>query len=123
MPHVNGAITEFGRRIGLPALRLAGDRPVQLSLEGMGVLFLERLDDDLLLYLARPFPPHEQRVFRRALALCRHEHTRPFLVRPALYAESMLLFLMRVPGRELTAALLEKAIPLLSRLQDEALTV
>jgi type III secretion system chaperone SycN len=114
-------IAEFGRRMGLPSLALEGDTPVQLHIEGMGSLFLEAAGEDILLYLARDFPPHDRDAPRRALALCRSGLARPFPVQAGLYKHNTLVFLTRFTPKTFSLQGLEQAVPVLARLLDEAL--
>ena len=114
-------IAEFGRRMGLPSLVLERDQPVQLHIEGMGSLFIEESEEDILLYLARGFPPHDRDAPRRALTLCRPGLARPFPVSAGLYKNDTLVFLTRFTPKTLSLQGLEQAVPVLARLLDEAL--
>jgi type III secretion system chaperone SycN len=116
-------IAEFGRRMGLPSLAPEGDKPVQLHIEGMGSLFIEEAGEDVLLYLARDFPPHDRDAPRRALALCRSALARPFPVQAGLYKDNTLVFLTRFTPKNFSLQGLEQAVPVLSRLLDEALNM
>ena len=116
-------IVEFGRRMGLPTLALERDKPVQLRLEGLGSLFIEELGDEILLYLAREFPLHDREAPRRALALCRHCLARPFPVYAGMYKDNTMIFLTRFSQKTFSLQNLEQAIPVLSRLLDEALHI
>ena len=114
-------IAEFGRRMGLPSLTMGRDKPVQLHIEGMGTLFIEEAGEEILLYLARAFPPHDRDAPRRALALCRPELARPFTVSAGLYKDNTLLFLTRFTTKTFSLQSLERAVPVLNRLLDESL--
>jgi type III secretion system chaperone SycN len=114
-------IAEFGRRMGLPTLAPERDQPVQLHIEGMGSLFIEETEEDILLYLARDFPPHDRGAPRRALALCRSGPARPFPVQAGLYKNNTLIFLTRFTPKTFSLQGLEQAVPFLARLLDEAL--
>ncbi|MDR2891984.1 MAG: type III secretion chaperone SycN [Deltaproteobacteria bacterium] len=117
-------ISEFGRRMGLPALDLERDKPIQLHIEGMGTLFLEKSNDNveaILLYLAREFPAHDHDVPRRALGLCGPDFTRPFPVYAGLYKDNILFFLTRFTQKDFSLQALEQAVLILSGLLDETL--
>ena len=115
-------IAEFGRRMGLESLAVTGDRPAQLNIEGLGSLFIEEAGEEILLYLAGDFPPHDREAPRRALALCRPEIARPFLVHAGLYKDHTLVFLTRFTAKTLSLQSLEQAVPVLARLLNEALS-
>ncbi|MDR0467150.1 MAG: CesT family type III secretion system chaperone [Deltaproteobacteria bacterium] len=114
-------IAEFGRRMGLPSLTLGRDKPVQLYIEGMGTLFIEEAGEEILLYLAGDFPPHDREAPRRALALCRCGPARPFPVHAGLYKDNTLLFLTRFSAAAFSLQSLEQAVPVLARLLDSSL--
>jgi type III secretion system chaperone SycN len=116
-------IAEFGRRIGLPSLTIERDKPAQLHIEGMGTLFIEEAGEDILLYLARDFPPYDRDAPRRALALCRPGLARPFPVYAGLYKNNTLVFLTRFTQKGFSLQGLEQAVPVLSRLLDEAMNM
>ena len=65
-------IAQFGQRMGFANLPLSPDGTVALEIEGMGRLYLEQRPEELLLYLARPVPPHDRDMPRRILALCHY---------------------------------------------------
>ena len=109
--------------MGLPNLELERDKPAQLFIEGMGMLFIEQAGEEILLYLARGFPSHDRDAPRRALALCRPGLARPFPVSAGLYKNNTLVFLTRFPPKSFSLQGLEQAVPVLSRLLDEALNV
>jgi len=113
-------IAEFGRRMGLESLALERDKPAHLHLDGLGSLFIEEAGEDILLYLARDFPPHDRDVPRRALALCRPGLPRPFPVYAGLYKSNTLMFLTRFTPKTFSLQGLEQAVPFLARLLDEA---
>ena len=115
-------IAEFGRRMGLPSLTMGRDTPVQLHIEGMGTLFIEEAGEEILLYLARGFPPHDRDAPRRALALCRPDLARPFPVHAGLYKSNTLVFLTRFTAKTFSLQALEQAVPVLARLLDESLS-
>ena len=114
-------IAEFGRRMGLWALAVTGDRPAQLYIEGVGSLFIEEVGEEILLYLAGDFPPHDREAPRRALALCRPDFARPFPVYAGLYKDNTLVFLTRFTTKTISLQDLERAVPVLARLLSEAL--
>ncbi|MDR1945585.1 MAG: hypothetical protein LBQ51_00215 [Desulfovibrio sp.] len=114
-------IAEFGRRMGLPDLRAEAGKPVQLHIQGMGTLFIEGVEDETPICLARSFPSHERGVLRRALELCRPGLSRPFPVYAGLYKQTTLVFLARFSPEQFSVQTLEQAVPVLSGLLDQAI--
>ena len=116
-------IAEFGQRMGLPALAVDQDKPAQLRIEGIGTLFIEYAGEEVLLYLARDFPPYDREALRRALVLCRSDLARLFPVYAGLYKDNVLVFLTRFDSKAFSLQGLEQAVPVLAGLLDEALNV
>ncbi|MDR3074051.1 MAG: type III secretion chaperone SycN [Deltaproteobacteria bacterium] len=113
-------IAEFIRRMGLPDLAFAPGKPVQLFIQGMGTLFIEDGEGEILLYLARSFPAHDRDVPRRALELCRPALARPFPVYAGLYKQTTLVFLTRFSRERFSVQSLEQTVAALSGLLDQA---
>jgi type III secretion system chaperone SycN len=120
--HADYVVAEFGRRMGLPDMSLDRDKPVQLHIAGMGTLFMESAEGEILVYLARNFPSHDREVPRRALLLCRPDRARPFPVYAGLYKENTLLFLTRFSEERFSVQSLEQAVIALSSLLDQAVS-
>ena len=115
-------IAEFGQRMGLPGLSMRRGEPVRLDMEGLGAFFLELGEnEEIMVYMARNFPSHDQEAPRRALALCRPGPARPFPVYAGLYKDTTLVFLTRFAEKDFSLQALEQAVPALARLLDEAL--
>jgi type III secretion system chaperone SycN len=106
--------------MGLPELSLK-DGKAQLRIQDMGTLFIEESKEEILVYLARDFPPYDREVPRRALALCRPGSARPFTVYAGLYKSSTLVLLTRFLKKNFSLQSLEQTVPALSRLLDQAL--
>ena len=65
-------LSEFGRRMGLPALAFTPGGLAALDVEHMGRLHLEKSGkpgaEELLIYLVLPCPVHDREAPERALA-------------------------------------------------------
>ncbi len=103
--------------MGLPGLSFNGGAPVALDVARMGRLYLEKRETgggtELLVYLARPCPPHDTDAPARALALCHYRHARPLPLSAGLHKEQLIV-LTRLGEREGTAARIEQAVLLLA---------
>lgn len=110
-------LNEFGRRMGLLGLNFGPDGLVALDVERMGRLHLERGGragaEELLLYLARPFPAHDREAPERALTLCHYRYPRPFPLSAGIHGEQLIM-LTRLTERDATAANMEKAVLMLA---------
>ena len=103
-------LNAFGMRMGLPGLAFSPQGLVALDVSGMGRLYFEKQQrhgrEELLVYLARPFPPHDSTLPERALALCHYRHAHAFSLTAGMKGDTLIL-LTRLPERQTTAALLE----------------
>ena len=106
-------LNELGRRMGLPGLAFSPQGLAALDVSGMGRLYFEKRQrhqvEELLLYLARPFPPHDSRLPERALAFCHYHHSHAFPLTAGIQDDTLIL-LIRLDQRQATAATLESAI-------------
>ena len=114
-------LNAFGLRMGLPGLAFSPQGLVALDVSGMGRLYFEKQqrhgEEELLGYLARPFPPHDSTLPERALALCHYRHARAFSLTAGMKGDNLIL-LTRLPERQATAALLEEAVMELARVMN-----
>ena len=105
-------LNAFGLRMGLPGLAFSPQGLVALDVSGMGRLYFEKQqrhgEEELLVYLARPFPPHDSTLPERALALCHYRHARVFSLTAGMKGDSLIL-LTRLPERLLEEVVMELA--------------
>ena len=114
-------LNAFGMRMGLPGLAFSPQGLVALDVSGMGRLYFEKQQrhgrEELLVYLARSFPPHDSTLPERALALCHYRHAHVFSLTAGMKGDTLIL-LTRLPERQTTAALLEEAVMELARVMN-----
>lgn len=114
-------LNAFGMRMGLPGLAFSPQGLAALDVSGMGRLYFERQqrrgEEELLLYLSRPFPPYDGTLPERALALCHFRHASAFPLTAGMKGD-ILILLTRLPERQVTAALLEDAVMELARVMN-----
>lgn len=115
-------LNAFGTRMGLPGLSFSPQGLAALDISGMGRLYFEKHqrhgEEEVLVYLARPFPPHDGALPERALALCHHRHARIFSLTAGMKGDSLIL-LTRLSERQATAPLLEEAVMELARVMNQ----
>ena len=104
-------ITEFGRRMGMPAFSLspAGLAALELA-ENAG-------ERELLVYLARAVPEYDVKAPRRVLERCHYRHADPMPLSGGVHKGNIVL-LTRFPERQATAAGIERAVQFLSGVMD-----
>lgn len=120
MTWVAQTIAEFGRTVGIEGLALDGNGLAQLALAGGGSLSLEAGEDELLVYMVRPVSPHDTDARLRALGLCRSDRPWQWPVQTGRHGEDGLIFLVRLPEREVSLSSLEQALDTLTRLHAAA---
>lgn len=116
MTWVAQTIADFGRTIGVDGLALDDKGLAHMGLGGGGSLSLEAVGDELLVYMMRPVPPHDTEAKLRALGLCRSDRPWKWPVQTGLRGDDGLIFLVRLPEREVSLSNLEQALDTLTRL-------
>ena len=116
MSWVDDVLSEFGQSMGLPNLAFGEGGVVRLSMERLGHLGIERLADEVLIYLLRSIPVGDPKHLRKALAVCHYNEGHPFMVQTGMRGDDQLVFLVRIPAREFTVQAIEQSIELLDRL-------
>ncbi|MCL2000315.1 MAG: CesT family type III secretion system chaperone [Planctomycetes bacterium] len=111
-------LADFGKRLGLSALTPGDSGAVELTIERVGRLGIEPAGDQVLLTLARPYPPHASRTAATALDLCHWREGHPWPVHAGVKGTEWLAFTVVVPLPEFDVPALEKALPYLSNLLD-----
>jgi type III secretion system chaperone SycN len=107
-------IEEFGNSMGMEGLALNRDGCLCLEFQEMGTLHMELTGERLLISLGRDLSPHDTDIFERALELCHFKHGHPLPVHAGCQKENRLLFMVKVPDRDLTLPLLEQILQTLN---------
>lgn len=115
-------LAEFGQSLGLPGLQWPQSGVLALDFDTRGTLFLEDRDDDLLIYLMRSItqPDRAMAILKTALQCCHYHQGLPYVVHPALRGETDLVFLTRLPSRDVTLPELERVMDTLTTLHAAA---
>ena len=121
MTWIDDALAEFGRSLGLETLEFNEQGVLSLAYEVSGDLYLERMENCLLIYLCRELQRPDGALFASALDVCHWRHNHAFPVNPALYENNQLVFSVRLREEDVTVPTLEEVIQLLNRLHDHAL--
>lgn len=118
---IEDVLTEFVRGLGLADYRWSvSDGLAAIAFDRRGTLYLEERPEVLLIYLSRRFDARERLRERlcQALRLCHYRHNWPYAVQVGLRDESQLVFLARLPIREVTRPALEQTLELLTLLHE-----
>ena len=117
---VDTTVNEFGQSLGLPELAFNSSGSLSLSIEGLGMLFMERGEGEVLVYIARSVPRFTEKVFQRALELCNPDRGHFTDVQAGLKGEDVLVFAVRLSDQEFSLHTINDAIRLLGGLHDHA---
>ena len=118
MSNIDLAISEFGQSMDMAGLKLDGDNLLSLQFASSGTLTLERFDDSLFVFLARPFDRFRGGFLEQALELCHPRHGHAFQPRAGLTTDEQLLFALRLDSRDVHLASLSQAVRFLLTLFD-----
>lgn len=111
-------LSEYGRGLGLPSLGFNDAGICSLRFDRLGDLFIERLQDSLLVYLVRYHGRFETEALVAALAVGHWSNNPPFPVNAAVSGESALMFSLTLSASELNLPTVERAVSFLGRLHD-----
>lgn len=111
-------IAEFGRRMGLGDLAAPGQGPLALDIAEVGRLYLEPGERELIVYLALPLAPYDERRLPAALGLGGYENRRTYPLACGLAGDNLLL-MTRLERNRVTAGELEIVADQLIKLARE----
>ena len=111
-------LNEFGRRLGMPGLELNENAAAGVTIEGLGVLTLERVEtpegqEELLVTLARPIESTEAARFGALLERLDWRRHPAFAFSAGLFRDRLILS-TRLNESAVTARMLENVLRALS---------
>ncbi|MCA8996317.1 MAG: CesT family type III secretion system chaperone [Planctomycetaceae bacterium] len=116
---MNGAdetIQEFGRTMGLQGLSFRTDNTLRLEFERMGNLYLEQLEEEILVSLVRRYDWPDASLMESLLDACSWRHDHPFDVSPGLHEDNQFVLTVRIPQNDFRLPRLEQAVSFLDQL-------
>lgn len=116
-------LNEFGRRLGMPGLGLNESAVAGVTIEGVGLLTLERIEtanseSELLVSLARPIKSTEALRYGALLERLDWRRHPPFAFSAGLFRDNLILS-TRLEESAVTAAMLENVLRALSDELDQ----
>ncbi len=119
MSALDTAIGDFGTLLGFDPGDLADREHVAFDIDGLGELHVEKRDETLVIYLARPISVGVDRLqlYRKALRAVHFENRLPARVQCAHHRDN-LIFVARHDAHEVTLPTLERTFELLIELHD-----
>ncbi|MBQ7739040.1 MAG: CesT family type III secretion system chaperone [Desulfovibrionaceae bacterium] len=123
---INNAISQFGQRMGLPALALDEHGLAALDVDGVGRIHLEMNNaenhNEFLIYLSTPVPPHDTDLPKRALNLAHYKHGHPYNISTGLNNDNLII-IASLTESEVTVQNLENAVIFLMNLSQKITSV
>ena len=121
MSWVDDVLADFGRSMGIEGLAFNDSNVVSLKFEVTGDLYIERMDDGILVYVMREIDRPSKEIYAAALELCHWRHNHPFAVNPALRGDRHLVFAVNLTEAEFSMPTMEQLLQFLGQLHDQAL--
>lgn len=118
MNWIHDVLRDFGRSMGIAGLGFDGNTVAGLAFERRGALFVERVDNAVLVYLARQTLSHDSTWPERALRLTHYREGHPLPIQVGLSGDDTLVFLARLEERAFSLPALEQTVTLLTELHD-----
>jgi type III secretion system chaperone SycN len=121
MRQSDALLREFGQSLGMDDLSWPESAVVALDFQRRGVLYLEELDEHLLIYLVKAFDSRDGRlaILQRALRACHYREGLPFAAQAALRGEDRLVFLVRLALSGVALPDLERVLETLTQLHEK----
>lgn len=120
MTSVHAAIEAFGNSLGIQRLAFNEAGVVRLAFETSGTLSIERVEGEVLVFLARRVEPVPDGILERALDLCHFRHGERLRPKVGLGREEELVFWVRASEVTVDVVSIEEALTLLLELHDLA---
>ena len=121
MPWIDNAVLDYGKNIGFEGLAFNERGVVNLQYESVGSLYFERVDNGLLIYVARQIERLEATHLRSALEVCHWKSQNSFPVNAALHKENVLVFSVMMNEEEVSVPTIEEVIRLLDNAFEQIL--
>jgi len=118
---IDAVINQFGDTMGIKELALNEEGILQLSFENAGELFLEKADNDILMYLLKKVEYTSANLFWSALSLCYGQESYPFKVNPICSRDNHIGFCIRHSENSFTLQSINQSIEFLTELHRKLL--
>ncbi len=120
MDSIERTVEIFGRQIDIEDLRFNGHKVICLDIDEIGKLFIERLKNGILVYLAMSIAAHDNDRLITALKLCHFKERFPVSVSAGHIASNRtLLLIIRFSDEDFSLPSLDMATELLFFLYEE----
>lgn len=119
MALLDTTMLEFGQSMGFSDLKFSENGIIQLQLEHLGDLYMERLDDNgVLVYVAQTMEHPELKHYRQALELCHPREEHEMSVNPGLFNDNGFIYSIRLDQEDCTVPNLNQGLDLLKKMHE-----
>ena len=120
---IQSVISEFGKKNGIKNLTFSQDHLIKLGIEGVGDLYIEEFENDLIIMLVKELEKSTLDVILKALTLCHYRQKNPCVVSASLFETNKLVFSVLFSREDFTKVNLDKSIEFLHKLHEQLLTL
>lgn len=120
MSWIDDVIADYGRSLGLPTLELNGTGVASLRFGSLGELFIEQLDEGVVMYLSQAHERPEPQTFVNAMTACHWDRNPPFSTNASLNGDQNLVFSVTLRESDVDVPTLERTVDYLGKLHNEA---
>ena len=121
MSLVSDVLADFGRSIGIEGLSFNDSNVASLKFEFIGDLYIEQVDENVLIYVMRQIDRPSKEIYSAALELCHWRHNHPFAVNAAIRGDRRLVFAVNLSEREFSVPVMDQLLQFFGQLHDQAL--
>lgn len=116
---IQSVISEFGKKNGIKNLTFSEDRLIKLGIEGVGDLYVEEFESDVIVMLVKELEKTSLDVILKALTLCHYRQRNIFIASAALFEANKLVFSIHFSREDFTKMNLDKSIEFLHKLHEQ----
>jgi len=114
-------LKEFSHQIGVEETHFKTGQTASFQFTEKGTLFVERIGDQMLVYLMRPIERIRKDHLIKALQLSHHTNHRPFFVRVSLRHKNQIVAMIKMHKNDFDLIAFEKIIKTLNAFHDQIL--
>ncbi len=118
MDVVDATLQDFGKTLGIPSLQLNDKGLLELAIDSVGTLFIEKTENLVTFYLIRPLSYPKLETFKQALAFCHPKEKLESPVCAGMTRSDELAFITHLSPANFTIPNLETSIEVLKKLHN-----
>ncbi len=122
MSWMDEALKAFGKQMGINNLAFNSRGVCCLVMEKSGKLFLEKGEDELIIYLERPLFHRDEEILEEILNKVHYKNTKGgTIISAGIYSDDKLIFVTKIKRQNYSLPILEETVDRLIKLHDEVI--